>query len=110
MAIYSAQKGSEGFRASFRICDSRGVSIGSCDQFLTELNQRDCSAYTQRAYAIGLAHFFDGVYTVLLLHRDSAFATERASGRANAILVLKNSHLEANYFDGKPELVCGEGN
>jgi len=35
------------------------VSVGSCDQFLIELNQRDCSAYTQRAYAIGLAHFFN---------------------------------------------------
>lgn len=59
MAIYGAQRASEGFSASFRVCDARGVSVGSCDQFLIELDRRDCSAYTQRAYAIGLAHFFN---------------------------------------------------
>lgn len=59
MGIYSVQRASEGFGASFRVCDIRGVSVGSCDQFLAELSQRDCSAYTQRAYAIGLAHFFN---------------------------------------------------
>jgi site-specific recombinase XerD len=47
----------------FRICDSRGVGVGSCDQFLTELAQRDCSVYTQRAYAIGLAHFFSWLHS-----------------------------------------------
>src|SRR5579863_8689552 len=62
MTIYSVQRGSEGFSASFRICDARGVSVGSCDQFLTELRQRDCSVYTQRAYAIGLAHFFNWLH------------------------------------------------
>jgi len=59
MATYSIQRGTEGFSALFRVCDAQGVSVGSCDQFLTELSQRDCSAYTQRAYAIGLAHFFN---------------------------------------------------
>ncbi len=58
MAIYSVQRETEGFVVSFRVCDARGVSVGSCDQFLTELCQRDCSAYTQRSYAIGLGHFF----------------------------------------------------
>jgi site-specific recombinase XerD len=48
--------------ASFRVCDARGVSVGSCDQFLTELNQRDCSVYTQRAYAIRLTHFFNWLH------------------------------------------------
>ena len=62
MAIYSVQRETEGFVASFRVCDARGVSVGSCDQFLTELSQRDCSAYTQRAYAIGLAHFFNWLH------------------------------------------------
>jgi integrase/recombinase XerD len=62
MAIYSVQRGTEGFVASFRICDARGVSVGSCDQFLTELSQRDCSVYTQRAYAIGLVHFFSWLH------------------------------------------------
>lgn len=62
MAIYSVQREIEGFRPSFRVCDTRGVSVGSCDQFLAELTQRDCSAYTQRAYAIGLAHFFSWLH------------------------------------------------
>ena len=62
MAIYSVQRETEGFVASFRVCDARGVSVGSCDQFLTELSQRDCSAYTQRSYAIGLAHFFSWLH------------------------------------------------
>ena len=48
--------------ASFRVCDARGVSVGSCDQFLTELSQRDCSVYAQRAYATGLAHFFSWLH------------------------------------------------
>jgi len=59
MTIYSVHRGTEGVGTAFRVCDARGVSVGSCDQFLTELSQRDCSAYTQRAYAIGLAHFFN---------------------------------------------------
>ena len=62
MAIYSVQRGTEGFTASFHVCDARGVSVGSCDQFLTELSQRDCSVYTQRAYALGLAHFFNWLH------------------------------------------------
>jgi integrase/recombinase XerD len=62
MATYSVQRGTEGFSASFRVCDTRGASVGSCDQFLTELSQRDCSVYTQRAYAIGLAHFFNWLH------------------------------------------------
>jgi integrase/recombinase XerD len=62
MAIYSVQRETEGFVASFRVCDARGVSVGSCDQFLTELSQRDCSVYTQRAYALGLAHFFNWLH------------------------------------------------
>jgi site-specific recombinase XerD len=59
MAIYSVKRGTEGFLTSYRVCDARGVSAGSCNQFLTELSQHDCSVYTQRAYAIGLAHFFN---------------------------------------------------
>jgi len=64
MATYSVQRGTEGFSASIRVCDAQGVGVGSCDQFLTELSQRDCSAYTQRAYAIGLAHFFNWLHRV----------------------------------------------
>lgn len=64
MAIYSVQRVAEGFLNSYRVCDERGVSVGSCDQFLTELSRRDCSVYTQRAYAIGLAHFFNWLHHV----------------------------------------------
>src|SRR5260370_36471452 len=59
MSIYSVQKTIEGLSASFRVRDAAGGSVASCDQFLTEMSQRDCSVYTQRAYAIGLAHFFN---------------------------------------------------
>ena len=59
MSIYSVQKTSVGLRASFGVRDGAGGSVASCDRFLTELSQRDCSVYTQRAYAIGLAHFFN---------------------------------------------------
>ena len=62
MAIYCVQRETQGFVASFRVCDARGMSVGSCDQFLAELSQRDCSVYTQRAYAIGLAHFFNWLH------------------------------------------------
>lgn len=62
MANYSVQRATEGFFTSFRVCDARGVSAGSCNQFLTELSQRDCSVYTQRAYAIGIAHFFNWLH------------------------------------------------
>src|SRR5439155_9691952 len=40
------------------------ASVGSCDQFLAELSLRDCSVYTQRAYAIGLAHFFSWLHAL----------------------------------------------
>jgi integrase/recombinase XerD len=62
MATYSVQRGTDGFSASFRVCDARGVSVGSCDKFLTELSHRDCSVYTQRAYGMGLAHFFNWLH------------------------------------------------
>jgi site-specific recombinase XerD len=58
MSICKVQRKAERFGASFRVCDSKDAAVGSCDQFLTELSLRDCSVYTQRAYAIGLAHFF----------------------------------------------------
>jgi hypothetical protein len=59
MPIYSVQKMTGGLSTSFRVCDAAGGSVASCVQFLTELSQRDCSVYTLRAYAIGLAHFFN---------------------------------------------------
>lgn len=58
MSIYKVLRKTERFGGSFRVCDSKDAGIGSCDQFLTELSLRDRSVYTQRAYAVGLAHFF----------------------------------------------------
>ena len=62
MSIYKVLRKTERFGASFRVCDSKDAGVGSCDQFLTELSLRDCSVYTQRAYAIGLAHFFSWLH------------------------------------------------
>src|ERR1017187_1372372 len=62
MSIYSVQKTTGRLTTSFRVCDAAGGSVASCDQFLTELSQRDCSVYTQRAYAIGLVHFFNWLH------------------------------------------------
>ena len=62
MLIYSVQKTTGGLGASFRVRDAAGGSIASCNEFLTELSQRDCSVYTQRAYAIALAHFFNWLH------------------------------------------------
>ena len=58
MSIYKVLKKAERFGISFRVCDSTDAGVESCDHFLTELSLRDCSVYTQRAYALGLAHFF----------------------------------------------------
>jgi hypothetical protein len=62
MAIYNVLRKTERFGDSFRVCDSKDAAVGSCDQFLTELSLRDCYVYTQRAYAIGLAHFFSWLH------------------------------------------------
>src|SRR5271155_4287785 len=62
MSIYKVRRTTERFGASFGVCDSKDAGVGSCDQFLTDLSLRDCSVYTQRAYAIGLAHFFSWLH------------------------------------------------
>jgi site-specific recombinase XerD len=62
MSIYQVQRKAERFGTSFRVCDSTGAGVGSCNQFLMELSLRDCSVYTQRAYALGLAHFLSWLH------------------------------------------------
>jgi hypothetical protein len=62
MSIYKVLTKTERFGASFGVCDSKDAGVGSYDPFLTELSLRDCSVYTQRAYAIGLAHFFSWLH------------------------------------------------
>ena len=109
MAIYSVQRKTEGFVASFRVCDARDVSVGSCDQFLTELSQRDCSAYTQRAYAIGLAHFFSWLHHV---DRDPDHVTRQIVGSYIAdvrnrtfylpsLIASSQRHRQANDRNGQ---------
>src|SRR5208282_5505046 len=62
MSIYKVLRKTERFGVSFRVCDAKSVGVGSCDQFLSDLSLRDCSVYTERAYAIGLAHFFSWLH------------------------------------------------
>jgi integrase/recombinase XerD len=62
MSIYKVLRKAGRFGVSFRIYDSNNAGVESSDQFLTELSLRDCSVYTQRAYALGLAHFFSWLH------------------------------------------------
>jgi len=86
MAIYKVLRNAERFGASFRVCDSTGADVGACDQFLAELGLRDCSVYTLRAYAIGLAHFFSwlnasgGDPDHVTRHAIGSYITEFARG------------------------------
>jgi site-specific recombinase XerD len=58
MTIYLAKRSSDESSAYFCVRDGDNRSIPSCEEFLFQLKLRDCSVYTQRAYALGLAHFF----------------------------------------------------
>ncbi len=58
MTLYLAKKCFLDRAPTFRIFDDDGSTIQSCDEFFAHLRVRDCSVYTLRAYAIGLAHFF----------------------------------------------------
>ena len=66
MAIFIAKRVSDANAVWFRVSDSDGRSIPSCDDFLLHLRLRDCSVYTQRAYAIGLAHFLSWLHVSLV--------------------------------------------
>jgi integrase/recombinase XerD len=58
MPTYLAKRSSDEIGVRFRVCDDDGRVMPLCDEFLFQLRLRDCSVYTQRAYALGLAHFF----------------------------------------------------
>ena len=62
MAIFTTKRVSDANTVWFRVVDGDGRSIPSCDDFLLHLRLRDCSVYTQRAYAIGLAHFLSWLH------------------------------------------------
>ena len=92
MSIYKVLRKTERFGVSFRVCDSKDAGVGSCDQFLTELSLRDCSVYTQRAYAIGLAHFFSWLHASggdpdhVTRQIVGSYITEFATGREGKVL------------------------
>jgi integrase/recombinase XerD len=58
MPIYLAKRSSDDAGEHFGVYGDDGRVMPSCDEFLLQLRLRDCSVYTQRAYALGLAHFF----------------------------------------------------
>ncbi len=118
MSIYQIKKSSEGFGAAFRVCDSKGTSVASCDRFLAELSLRDCSVYTQRAYAIGLAHFFSWSHAHghhpdrVTRQTISSYIAEFARGLKQGAVVWRSAHKQrqprtinhrlsvlASYFD-----------
>ncbi len=58
MPIYLSKRSSDETGAHFLVCDGDGRVTPLCDEFFFQLRLRDYSVYTQRAYALGLAHFF----------------------------------------------------
>ncbi len=58
MPTYLAKRSADEAGVRFRVCDGDGRVMPLCDEYLFQLRLRDCSVYTQRAYALGLAHFF----------------------------------------------------
>lgn len=58
MNIYLAKRSSDETGEHFGVYDGDGIVMPRCDEFLVQLRLRDCSVYTQRSYALGLAHFF----------------------------------------------------
>jgi integrase/recombinase XerD len=58
MPTYLAKRSSDESGAHFGVYDGDGRVMPLCDEFLFQLRLRDCSVYTQRSYALGLAHFF----------------------------------------------------
>ncbi len=58
MPTYYAKRSSDETGAHFGVYDGDGRVVPLCDKFLFQLRLRDCSVYTQRSYALGMAHFF----------------------------------------------------
>ena len=61
--------------AAFVVVDADGRAVPEVAEFCRWLVAADRSAYTQRAYALGLAHFFDW------LAETGQVARQRSSGR-----------------------------
>jgi site-specific recombinase XerD len=87
MAIFTAKRVSDANVVWFRVADDDGRSIASCDDFLSHLRLRDCSVYTQRAYAIGLAHFLSWLH-------DAGESPERASRQVISRYIAEFSQSE----------------
>ena len=100
MAIYKVLRKAERFGASFRVCDSKDASVDSRDQFLTELSLRDCSVYTQRAYAIGSRIFSVGyapreaipITSRVRLLPTTSLSSHGARGKELSARTLRRSH------------------
>jgi len=58
MPTYLAKRSSYETGAHFGVYDGDGRVVPLCDEFLFQLRLRDCSVYTLRSYALGMAHFF----------------------------------------------------
>lgn len=58
MPTYLAKRSSDETGAHYLVCEGDGRVVPLCDEYLFQLRLRDCSVYTQRSYALGLAHFF----------------------------------------------------
>lgn len=57
MGRFSVRRECDG-RAAFGVADFEGRAVPDAAAFLRYLAERDRTAYTQRSYALGLAHFF----------------------------------------------------
>jgi integrase/recombinase XerD len=87
MAIFTAKRASDTNVVWFRVSDGDGRSIPSCNDFLLHLRLRDCSVYTQRAYAIGLAHFLSWLH-------DAGEIPERANRQVISRYIAEFSQSE----------------
>lgn len=61
-----------------RVVGSDGCPVEEVDEFLGELHRRDCSAYTLRSYAVGLAHFLSWLRGADIVVNAVTRATVRA--------------------------------
>ena len=100
--IFIAKRFSDANVVWFRVCDRDGRSIPSCDDFLLHLKLRDSSVYTQRAYAIGLAHFFSWLH-------DASESPERVSRQviSRYITAFSQSELQGAIASRSVDKVRG---
>lgn len=118
MSIFIAKRVDDSNGVSFRVADKNGTPILSCEAFLLHLTMRDCSIYTERAYAIGLAHFFSWLHDVgvnsadVTRHVVSRYITYFSQSKRQGAVAARSRHkvrsprtinhrlsVLASYFD-----------